>query len=78
MSSEGQVRGTAAYAIREARVKKRLTQAELAEASGVSRQAIWRLENGTREPLAGTLTSIAGVCGGRFVVDRKGVRYARS
>ncbi len=52
------------YKIKEVRLKKRMSQRELAEKSGVSRTIISGLESGTRaETSTGTLLRIADALG---------------
>ena len=47
----------------QARIDKKLTQAELAEQAGVSQVMIARLESGTSNPTFATLSKVAGVLG---------------
>lgn len=52
------------YGIRERREKLGMTQEELSNKSGVSRQTIWMLETGkSKDVLAGTLAAIADALG---------------
>lgn len=46
-----------------ARLKRNLTQEELAEKSGVSRGVIARLESGTTNPTMSTVSRVAGALG---------------
>ena len=53
-----------AYKIKEIRESKRLTQEELAEKSGISRQTISAIENGkTKDVKSGTIIAIAEALG---------------
>lgn len=49
--------------IREWRAKRKLSQRELAERSGVSREYIARLELGQHDPTVGTLEKLAKALG---------------
>jgi predicted transcriptional regulator len=52
-----------ANALIKARVAKKMTQAEVAEKSGVSRTVIARLESGTTNPTVGTVSRVASILG---------------
>ncbi len=45
--------------LKELRAKRKMSQADLAEASGVSREYIARLELGQQDPTLGTLEKLA-------------------
>jgi DNA-binding XRE family transcriptional regulator len=47
----------------QARIDKKLTQAELAERAGVSQVMIARLESGTSNPTVATVSKVASVLG---------------
>ena len=52
-----------ASALIKARIAKKMTQAEVAEKSGVSRTVIARLESGTSNPTLATVSRVANVLG---------------
>lgn len=52
-----------ASSLMQARIDKKLTQAELAERAGVSQVMIARLESGASNPTFATLSKVAGVLG---------------
>jgi transcriptional regulator with XRE-family HTH domain len=70
MTDEGFALGAV---LREMRVRKHMSLAEMARASGVSKSAIVRIEKGDRNPGLLTLTGIAGALGIRFLLDADGV-----
>lgn len=51
------------YRIREIRKEKGLTTYELAQKAGITRVALWRIENNQSDAKASTLQSIADVLG---------------
>ncbi len=53
------VRGTLAETLREHRVRCKMTQEFVAEAVGVSRQAVSKWENGTSDPSTANLIALA-------------------
>jgi len=50
----------------QARIDRKMTQAELAEKAGLSQVMIARLESGTSNPTYSTLTRVAHVLGKEF------------
>lgn len=57
--------------LRAVRLARELTQAELAEATGIDQAVISKFERGEREPLIVQLTQLAGVLKARFTTDGK-------
>ena len=55
--------------IREARLRARLTQLELAARSGTTQSAISRWERGRSEPGVDTLRRLVEACGQRLEID---------
>lgn len=45
--------------IKERRLELGMSRKSLAEAAGITYNAVWRIETGQREPLAGTLATLA-------------------
>ena len=45
--------------IKERRLELGMSRKALAEAAGITYNAVWRIETGQREPLAGTLATLA-------------------
>jgi len=45
--------------IKERRVKLGMSRKSLAKVAGITYNAVWRIETGQREPLAGTLVILA-------------------
>jgi transcriptional regulator with XRE-family HTH domain len=74
MTPEQLVAGTARR-IREIRVDRRLTQAELAHRSGVSPVTLNRIERGHQEPTLGSLARLGAVLGvePRDLLPREGL-----
>ena len=52
-----------AHSLIKARLAKKMTQAELAEKSGVNQVIIARLESGTANPTVGTVNRVANTLG---------------
>lgn len=50
----------------QARIDKKMTQAELAEKAGISQVMVARLESGTSNPTVGTVNKVAHVLGKKF------------
>lgn len=57
--------------LRAVRKARDLTQAQLAEATGIDQAVISKFERGEREPLIVQLTQLAGVLQARFTTDGK-------
>ncbi len=55
-------------ALIEARLKKRMTQREVAERAGLSQVMIARLESGTSNPTLATLNKVLGALGKKLTV----------
>ena len=53
----------------EARLARKLSQAELAAAAGMSQSSIARIESGRGNPTLNTLLTIAKVLGGHLVLE---------
>lgn len=64
---------TAADAIRNARMHRRLSQNALARAAGVSKRAVQKWEEGTRTPGSDSLCKLAGALLVEFVCGNDGV-----
>ena len=45
--------------IKERRIKLGMSRKSLAKVAGITYNAVWRIETGQREPLAGTLARLA-------------------
>jgi DNA-binding XRE family transcriptional regulator len=64
--------------VRELRKKRKLTQKQLADASGIDQGEISRIERGQTNPTAGTLAALLAPLGARIgVVARKKGELAR-
>ncbi len=50
----------------QARIGKKMTQAEVAEKAGISQVMVARLESGTSNPTVGTVNKVAHVLGKKF------------
>ena len=59
----------ASRAIRDARVRAGLTQADLARRSGTSQATLSAYENGRKQPSVATLSRILGAAGAQLRVD---------
>lgn len=55
--------GTAAHLIREARLRRSLTQADIAERSGFDQSLVSRWERGRTEPSFAAVLKVLGACG---------------
>lgn len=60
---EVELERTLAHELLKARVAKRMTQTELAEAAGISQVIVARLESGTTNPTIGTVARVANALG---------------
>ena len=45
--------------IRKRRLELKMSRSALTEVAGITYNAVWRIETGQREPLAGTLAALA-------------------
>lgn len=55
--------------LKQARTKRRLSVAKLAQKSGVNRSTVFRIENGDVRPLHQTVVALQDALGVKFSVD---------